>query len=414
MKITFVSVLYPPESEPTSVMAAELAHNWGRAGHDVLVICPFPNRPHGMIHQGFRRRLWQWQQEEHVTVLRVATWFIGHKRRTLDRILENITFGVAAAMALLGTRRGDVILMEAWPILAPLPILAAAFVRRRIPVINYIKDVYPETAVAAGVSSKGGMTERVLLALDAFVCRSSACNIVISEGMERLTRGRRNLPRSAFRIVRDWLDLSRVQPIAGKSMWRAEHGIDEDVFVCMFAGTLGHASRVDVLVEVAERLRGVPQVRIVCVGEGPLKAGMQRAISAAGLKNIALLPFEPLERVGEMQSAADVMLLTTSAEMGLSSVPSKLITYLAVGKPLVCAVARDSDIAELVNSCGLGRVVAPESAIAIAAAILELRAQETVALSEIGNRARDVALRLYSLDAAMKSLDKMLLEVASS
>jgi colanic acid biosynthesis glycosyl transferase WcaI len=117
----------------------------------------------------------------------------------------------------------------------------------------------------------------------------------------------------------------------------------------MFAGTLGLASRADILVEVARAFGPADQIRVVCIGEGILKKEMERAAASDGLPRLLLLPFQPRHRVAEVQSSADVMLLTSSPEMGTSSIPSKLITYLAVGKPVICSVTADADIAHLVT-----------------------------------------------------------------
>jgi len=168
---------------------------------------------------------------------------------------------------------------------------------------------------------------------------------------------------------------------------------------------------VDVLVEVADRLRSHADIRLVCVGEGLLKDGMLANARRRGLANLTFLPFQPRERVADMQSAADVMLLTSSQRMGASSVPSKLITYLAVGRPVICAVTFDSEIAALVRQYELGMVVAPEDPDAVAAAIVSLRGIGPQALSVIGQRAREVALHRFSLEVAVGNFEALLLAV---
>ena len=123
-----------------------------------------------------------------------------------------------------------------------------------------------------------------------------------------------------------------------------------------------------------------------------------------------LLPFQPRERVADMQSAADVMLLTTSAQMGTTSVPNKLITYLAVARPVICAVPADTDLARLVVERRLGVVVPPENPSALAVAIQAL-AKDRAALLEMGQRSRAVALERYSLQSAVASFDRLFEEL---
>ncbi len=407
MRIAFVVAVYPPEPEPSSVMAAELARAWVAAGHDVTVVCPVPNRPRGVVYAGFERRPWHVADEGGVRVVRVASWLIGEQRRGRDRVLENASFGLASAAALLAEVRPDVALVESWPVLAYLPLLAVARARG-IPVVNYVKDVYPEAAVAAGVLPAGSRTARALARLDALICRSAARNVVISERQRDLLVQTRGLEPERCVIIPDWVDLAAIRPFEGPSSFRAEIGVPEGAFVGMFAGTMGLASGCDVLVDVAERLKGDPRIRLVCVGQGMLQAKMAEAKAARGLDNLVLLPFQPRERVSEVQSSADVMLLTSSPAMGASSVPSKLITYLAVGKPVICGVAQASDIADLVRGADVGQVVPAGDAPALAAALVALADSPREVREALGRRARQVAVERHSLASAVERFGALL------
>lgn len=105
------------------------------------------------------------------------------------------------------------------------------------------------------------------------------------------------------------------------------------------------------------------------------------------------------------------MLLITSREMGISSVPSKLITYLAVGKPVLCAVKDTSDIADLVKTNEIGLVVPPGDATKIKEGIVELAAMGRDRLSAIGWKAREVAQQRFSISRALQEFDALLDEI---
>ena len=125
---------------------------------------------------------------------------------------------------------------------------------------------------------------------------------------------------------------------------------------------------------------------------------MEEEIRRRGLKNLTLLPLQPRESVADMQSAADVMLLTTSAQIGSTSVPSKLITYLAVGKPVICAVPDGTDVATLVRDRQLGLVVPPEDPAALADAITHMAVDR-----DILRAPRSASGREPSLSSATRS-----------
>jgi colanic acid biosynthesis glycosyl transferase WcaI len=405
VRIAFVTAIFPPEPEPSSVMAGELARKWADVGHEVTVIASLPNRPDGVRYPGFPARLWTRRPYERATVIRVWSWLIGRRRRPLARVLENVTFGFTSAVALLVLRRPDVVLLETWPVLATAAVMLVCGVRR-IKVVHYVKDIYPEAALAAGIL-RDGRVATALRRLDRWICRRAERNVVISKGAAAFLARSRGLPDAKLCVIPDWLDLSSIAPTSGGPAWRQDNGLADDELVFMFAGTMGYASRVDILVDVAEKLRANDKIRLVCVGQGPLKSGMEEAIARRGLKNLLLLPFQPREKVSDMQSAADAMLLTTSAQIGASSVPSKLITYLAVGKPVICAAPDGTDVSTLVREQRLGVVVPPEDAAALADAIVQVSTIGPSDRARMGNRARAVALDRYSLESALTRFDAL-------
>ena len=407
MRIGFVISVYPPEPEPSSVMAQQLVRAWAERGHEVVVICPFPNRPCGKLYPGFRKRLWSTTTVAGVRTIRVLSSFIGEARHPIKRVLENLSFGLSSSLALLLLKKRDVVILETWPLLAQ-GLGAMVCLIKKTRWINYIKDIYPEAASSAHFIDRNSRAHNWLLRLDKKLCHSSSKNIVISDGMRRYLESSRGLSGGQISVINDWIDLDEIKPYVGNKRWRREVGLREQDFVCLYAGTLGYASRASVLVEVAVRLKERLDIKLVCIGEGILKPEMQARAQQLGLKNLLFLPFQPRERVPEVQSSADVLLLTTSSDMSVSSVPNKFITYLAVGRPVICAVDSDSDIAEVIRENALGRVVKPESAEELCRAILELQATGPRQLGEMGVRARKVAEERFSLSAAIEKFESIL------
>lgn len=407
MRITFVVAVYPPESEPAAVMAGQLVRSLGRAGHVVTVVCPFPNRPTGRIYGGYRRRLWSHETNGTATMLRVWTWFIGARRRTFDRLLENVSLGVSAGLALLLLPRPDVVVVEVWPIFAQ-TVCALVCRLRGIPMVNYIQDVYPEAACAAGLLEETGRRAALLRDVDRWVSARAAANVVISPRMKDFLVERRKLPSERFHVVENWLDLDEIKPVPVDQAWRGGLGIGPQDFLCMYAGTLGLASGASVLVEAAARLEWNRGVWIVCIGEGVLRDVMSRQVAELGVSRMRMLPFFPRDAVSAVQSCADAMLLTVAPSVGVSSVPSKLITYLAVGKPVICAVPTASDIADLVSGECLGEVVPPGDAAALSHAILRVREMGEADRERMGQRSRRVALNRFSIDSALRRFNAIL------
>jgi colanic acid biosynthesis glycosyl transferase WcaI len=412
MNILFIITVYPPEGEPSAIMAKQIAEHLISQGHSVTVVCPFPNRPKGKVFSGYTRKWASVTEENGVRVVRVLTWLIGEERTSFNRIMENISFGITSSLQII-SKRPELILLESWPILACLPVMALAKLYN-IPVVSYVKDIYPESAVAHGIIRSKSFIAKMLTCIDVAICRWSWLNIVISNTMHDHLMRYRRLPSSKLRIIWDWLDLSSIYPVQVDGTWRREVGIDTDDFVCMFSGTMGFASGADILIDVAGLLAKFPKLKIVCIGEGTLKNRMVSEAAKRNLNNLLFLPFQPRERLCEVQSSSDVMLLTTTATMGTTSVPSKFITYIAIGKPVICAAGQDSDLTQIVTTQKLGISVPPGSAEEIANAIckmMELAIEERVAM---GKRARSVALSKHSIETAMNAFTNLIEEAKNT
>ena len=242
----------------------------------------------------------------------------------------------------------------------------------RIPFLYYVKDVYPEAAEKTGFISNNGLFARFCRFLDRRLCLSSAKVIVISESMRDLIAHSRGLSTDRFAVIPDWIDPDEFVPQPIDNAWRREQNIPNGTFVVMFGGTLGYVSGAEILVDVARLLRERRDILIVCIGEGIRKRRMIEQCRSLGLENIRFLPFQPRQRIAEVQGAANVTVLTMRPGYSDASVPSKLISYFAAGRAVVCAATNDCAVSRIVSESGAGVIVKPGDPIALARAISEL------------------------------------------
>ena len=413
MKITFICAVFPPEPAPAGVMAHQLATRLAKDGHDVTMVVPFPNRPEGVLYPGFQRSLYKRiVTKEGYRLIHCANWLIGKRRRTVNRLLENFTFGMSSVWAAWREGRPDVFIIETWPLIASaLSVLLAR--SRSVPYLYYVQDVYPEAATEAGILSSSGLVARACRSWDRYLCLHSATVVVISETMQDLLATNRRLPSDRFTVVPNWIDESAFPVWQKESNWRRAQGIPNNAFVALFAGTLGHVSGAEILVEVASLLRTDEDVLLLCIGEGVQKEKILNEASRKELKNIRFLPFQPRERVPEIQASCDVALLTMRPNSSDASVPSKLISYLAASRPVICAANLKSAVARTVLEANAGLVVRPGDAAAIAEAILILQ-KSPERVGDMGRNARAYFLGHYTLDRSYGRFSKLVAESAGA
>ena len=282
-------------------MLSELASRLASEGHRIAVVTSFPNRPLGAVYAGYRRRPQSIETQGALSVVRCTTWLIGAKRRVWNRVMENVTFGISSALNAWRVGRPDVLVLETWPLLA---VQIGIWLARwwRVPVVYYVQDVYPEAAESAGLLHTRGLLSRFLRSWDRRLCLKSGKVIAISDTMRDLLCRNRAIAPARIAVIPNWVDRDEFPPEARGDRWRREMGIAPDVFVTLYAGTLGLASGAEVLVDVAKLFEGCSRILILCIGEGPLKRKMIRNTTRAKLWNIRFEPFQPRRRLAEVGS----------------------------------------------------------------------------------------------------------------
>jgi glycosyltransferase involved in cell wall biosynthesis len=90
------------------------------------------------------------------------------------------------------------------------------------------------------------------------------------------------------------------------------------------------------------------------------------------MENLIVLPFQPMKLYPQVLGTGDILLAILGAEAAAFSVPSKVLSYLAAGRPIVAAIAHENDAASFIESVGAGRVVAPDDSAGFVARVLAL------------------------------------------
>jgi glycosyltransferase involved in cell wall biosynthesis len=152
---------------------------------------------------------------------------------------------------------------------------------------------------------------------------------------------------------------------------RRRLGLDH-AFIAVYAGIHGIAQGLDTVLDAAGRLRAVPDVTFLFVGEGPVKPALRARAERLGLPNVRFHPQIPRAEMPDVLTAADVALVPLrKVPLFQGAVPSKLFDAWACGCPVVLGV--EGEARELVRAAEAGVCVEPENGAALADAVLELK-----------------------------------------
>jgi colanic acid biosynthesis glycosyl transferase WcaI len=395
VKILYVSQYFPPEMGAPAARAAELSRHWARMGHDATVLTGFPNHPTGVVPEEWRsrlRHLYYAETVEDVRVVRTWLWPLPN-RKAHERIRNYVSFCVSAAATGLTLHKPDVVIATSPQLLCALSGWWLAF-WKRVPFVFEVRDLWPESLAAVGAGSEGTLLHRTLGAIAGFLYRRADRIVVVSPAFKDHLMRHWNVPAEKISIVENGVetDLFRFDPAATDVRKQLQL---EDRFLICYIGTMGNAHGLETLIAAAEELQtALPNAMFLLIGEGAEKKRIVELAAARGLTNILFLGQRPRERIPAYVSSADLCLVMLKrTELFKTVIPTKLLEYMACGRPVIVAV--DGQARQIVEEAGAGVFVEPENSRALVKAILDL-AKEPEHRRQMGASGRQYIVNKFS------------------
>ena len=215
--------------------------------------------------------------------------------------------------------------------------------------------------------------------------------IVLCEGFQEALLSHQ-YPSAQIRIIRDSVNLDLIYPTPAGARFRHTAKLTAEDFVVLYSGSMGLKQGLTNVVYAAQLLKDhSPYIKWVLVGDGELKPVLQDLISEHDLSaQIRLLPLQPEAEMAAMLSSADILLLNQLRSVKDTVIPSKLLMYMASGRPVLAAVNARSQAAALLRDAQGGILVAPEDPNSLAQAVQQI-CDDQATLGEMGQRNRSYA-----------------------
>jgi glycosyltransferase involved in cell wall biosynthesis len=405
MHIWLVTPYFPPEIGAASVRLGRLARYLASAGHRVTVLTGMPNYPTGVVEAPYRGRLAMRETWEGVDVCRVWVYATPNKG-TLARLLSQFSLTLTAALRGMFLSRPDVILLESHP----LPIvLAGGWLKavKRAPIVLNVSDLWPESAVEAGVLRADSLIVRIASRVERWAYRGAAHIVAMTEGVREgivVVSG----DTSRVSLVTNGVDLERFRPGRAdlRAEMRARFGLDRR-FVVVHVGNLSLFHDFKTILDAAERL---PHITFWFVGDGAQGAYVRER--AAGMANVIFTGTVPFDDMPGVWAAADASVISMSdTRIAGGARPTKLYESLTAGVPVVAAIRGEG--AALIEASGGGRVVPLGDDEAMASALRSL-SDDADAWAEQGFAGRAYAERHFAPEAVAAAYAQILEKAAQT
>ena len=361
-RLLIVSINYAPEVTGTGPYVAGAARALAAAGHDVHVVAGLPHYPEWRIARGTPHRL-RWDEAEGGVTIHRRAHYVPARPSAIRRIAFEGTFLV---QGILGVPDRIDAVIGIVPGLAD-GVLARSIARlRRVPYGLVFQDLMGRAAKQSGIA--GG--DRVAIATRHVEAWAAARATLVGMVTPSFRPYLESLGVRPDRLVtlRNW---ARTRgPTRARADVRARLGWGSELVV-LHTGNMGLKQGLEQVVEAAAIAgRRGSAVRFVLVGDGNQRERI--AALGAGLPALEMRPLVSEDELADLLAAADVLLISERASIVDMSLPSKLTTYLAAGRPVVAAIRQDGATAQEIERSGGGIVVPADDPLGLLDALQNL------------------------------------------
>jgi colanic acid biosynthesis glycosyl transferase WcaI len=406
VRILILSINYWPEVTGIGAFTTYRAEYLAATGHEVEVCTTFPYYPDWKVPPEYSGKLGLKEKRNGVSIVRSYS-YIPTRVTALKRILFEASFIIGVTLRALLRKRPDVLLVVS----PPLGLAATAILLSRlwsIPYVFDVEDLQPDSASDLGMLPKWAV--KLLYKVENAAYRHARLVTTLTPSMRQkiIAKGFRedHVELLEPRMDDSLIDLPPEEGIA----FRQRYNLGEK-FLATHSGNMGVKQGLDVILDAAALNRADDSMLFLCVGNGSDCERIKRRAAELDLGNVRFLPLLDETDFRGLMAASNVCLVTQQRSVSEIFFPSKIVTYLAAGRPMIASVNPECEVARMTRESGAGRVVEAENPRALLEAVCELRNAD---LRKAGENARAYACMRWSSGRVLEHLERSLTAAAGS
>lgn len=375
-KLLILTQYFPPETGAAQNRLLQLAVQLKKLGIEVSVLTAMPNYPTMRIFNGYRNKFYHFEEISGIPVHRC--WiYAGTSKSIIPRLFNYFSFVKTSFLTgLVKIKRQDFILCESPPLFLGISAWCLSKIKRAKLIFN-VSDLWPESAEKLGL-----VTNKTLLGistiLEEFLYRHSVLVTGQTQGIVENISSR--FPGKKVIWLKNGVVASEIsQNLVDRNKWRSENGFRADDFLVIYAGIIGHAQGLEVIIKAAGLLSSRERIKFLLVGSGPVRDQLISLQKETGAGNVYFFDNRPKTEVIGMVSACDVSVIPLKKlDLFKGAIPSKIFENLALKKPLLLGV--EGEAKEIFIDRGkAGLFFEPENAADLSEKVLILASDRNLA-----------------------------------
>lgn len=335
MKLLILTQYFPPEVGAPQNRLYELAVRLQEKGMDVSVLTAMPNYPQMKIYDGYRDK---WYMEEQMGKLRVyRSWiYTTPSKGIFSRLLNYFSFVFSSFLAgLIKVGPVDYILCESPPLFLGMTAFGLKKIKSAKLLFN-VSDLWPESAERLGLVTSPVFL-KMATRLEEFLYRHS--NLISGQTQGIVKNISSRFPTKKVYWLPNGVDLNYYDPASVQSSWRSQNGFGAGDFIVLYAGIIGHAQGLDVILHAAARLKEYPQIKFILLGSGPEKEKLMELKKMKQLDQVFFVDAVSKQEMPAIIAASSVSVVPLKRlDLFKGAIPSKIFENLAMKKPILLGV----------------------------------------------------------------------------
>lgn len=348
MKVIIPFSYYYPETCAGIFVVDDLMHKLAERGDVAMLYVPTPTR-NVIPDSNWERDMYLCGGKIHIH--RFAMY--GEGSNSVMRALRYLFCEFIYLHHLLWDRY-DVAFIDSTPPIQGLKLPIVRLLRHK-PVVYNVQDLFPDTLSGTGMAKQNGMLWKIGVIVSKITFRNSDKIIAISHDIKRNLVEEKHVPPEKIEVIYNWVDQNVVRPVPNSdNELFDEFGISREAFRIVYAGNLGNAQNIEIIINAARRLKTNNDIQFVIFGTGGLESEIKEVKNAEHLDNLLLFPLQPFERVSKVYGLGDVCIVACKPGLGGAAMPSKTWSIMSAGRA-VLANFDEGELKQIVeqNGCGV-------------------------------------------------------------
>ena len=396
MRIALIADTFLPLRTSGAVQLRDLSREFARQGHSLTVLLPSQDQ----------KDPWRLEKIDDVQVLRLKaprTKDIGYVRRTLGEL--------AMPFAMLRQFRKSPLAGEQWegvvwyaPSIFHGPLVSALKKSSCCKGYLIIRDIFPEWAVDMGLMGRG----LPYLFFDAIARYQYSVADVIgvqTPGNLSYFDSWRIQPRRKLEVLQNWLD----KPAHARSPIRVSETSVAGRKIFVYAGNMGIAQGMDILIDLASHLRSRFDIGFLFVGRGSEVARLSALAKERKLNNVLFYDEIHPDEIPDLYAQCTAGIVALDPRHKSHNIPGKFLTYMQSGLPVLANVNAGNDLVQMIREEKVGQVCENNQTDDLAQCVQKLLEQ-----IEIDTQLQRRCLRLFQREFAVENTVRQIISALSA